>query len=83
MAFHSQGIHTHPIPMNLFKKNRVKVVEGLKQTKKIKNENSTYIIMKGGTDEEFNFYDTDTTKTTFRQESFFQYLVRANLFCYV
>ncbi|CRL02622.1 CLUMA_CG015786, isoform A [Clunio marinus] len=68
------GSHTHSIPVSLFKTNRAKVVKGLRETKKIKNEDSTYIILKGGSEDEFGFYDTDTTQTNFRQESYFQYL---------
>jgi hypothetical protein len=65
--FHSQGNETHKIPMKLFKGNRKRVVAALRDTKKIRNEDSTYIILKGGTEDEFGFYDTDTTSTTFRQ----------------
>ena len=67
------GSQTHEIPMSLFKGSRARVVEGLRATKKIQNKGSTYIILKGGTEAEFGFYDTDTTQTTFRQvrENFF------------
>lgn len=65
----SLGSQTHAIPLSLYKENRAKVVSALRDTKKIKNEASTYIILKGGTDAEYEFYDTDTNTTTFRQVS--------------
>lgn len=63
----SLGTHTHPIPVSLYKDNRNRVAAGLRETKKIKNESSAYIILKGGTEDEYGFYDTDTNQTTFRQ----------------
>lgn len=63
----SIGTQTHKIPITLFSDNRLRVVSALKGTKKIPNEDSSYIILKGGTEAEYGFYDTDTTKTTFRQ----------------
>lgn len=63
----SLGDQTHSIPLSLFKENRDRVVAAIRETKKIKNESSAYIILKGGTEDEFGFYDTDTTQTTFRQ----------------
>lgn len=59
---------THSIPLSLYKENREKVAKALIDTGKIKNESSTYLILKGGSEEEsFSFYDTDTNTTTFRQ----------------
>lgn len=63
----SLGTHTHPIPVSLYKTNREKVALSLRETKKIQHESSAYIILKGGTEDEFGFYDTDITQTTFRQ----------------
>lgn len=63
----SLSAKTHSIPLSLYKENRAKVAKALRETKKIKNESSTYLILKGGTDEEYGFYDTDTNSTTFRQ----------------
>lgn len=74
MSFHSQGSHTIEISMKMFKNNRKRVVQALKDTKKIKNEESTFVILQGGTEDAFGFYDTDINQTTFRQESYFQYL---------
>ncbi|XP_070503965.1 xaa-Pro dipeptidase [Chironomus tepperi] len=74
MSFHSQGSHTSQISMKMFRNNRNRVVQALKDTKKIKNEESTFVILQGGTDDAFGFYDTDTNQTAFRQESYFQYL---------
>lgn len=74
MAQHSLGDHTHKIPMSLFKNNRSRVAQALRETKKVQNESSTYIILEGGKEDSFGFYDTDTNQTTFRQESYFQYL---------
>ena len=74
MSFHSQGSHTAQISMKMFKNNRNRVVQALRDTKKIKNEQSTFVILQGGTEDAFGFYDTDITQTTFRQESYFQYL---------
>ena len=65
----SIGSQTHSIPLSLFKNNRNRVVAALKETKRIQNESSAYIILKGGTEDEFGFYDTDTNQTTFRQAS--------------
>lgn len=65
----SLGSHTHSIPMSLFKDNRARVLSALRDSKKIDSESSVYIILKGGTEAEFGFYDTDTTTTTFRQVS--------------
>jgi hypothetical protein len=66
----SLGTHTHQIPTTLYKENREKVAAALRQTKKLRNDGSTYLILKGGTEEDCGFYDTDTTQTTFRQVSF-------------
>lgn len=68
----SLGSQTHKIPVSLFKENRLRVASGLKDTRKIQNDESTYIILKGGTEDEYGFYDTDTTTTTFRQVSYKQ-----------
>lgn len=65
----SLGSQTHCIPLSLYKTNRDRVVSALRDTKKIKNEASAYIILKGGTEAEYGFYDTDTNTTTFRQVS--------------
>jgi hypothetical protein len=66
----SLGSETHQIPVSLYKDNRDRVAKALRDTKKIKNESSTYIILKGGTEDEYGFYDTDTSQTTFRQVRF-------------
>jgi hypothetical protein len=58
---------TYKIPLTLFKENRDRVCDSLRQTKKIQNESSSFIILQGGTEDQFGFYDTDTTMTTFRQ----------------
>lgn len=65
----SLGSHTHSIPNALYKGNRDRVASALRETKKIQNATSSYVILKGGTEDEFGFYDTDTTQTTFRQVS--------------
>ena len=58
---------THQIPLTLYKENREKVSNALRDTKKIQNESSTYLILKGGTENDYGFFDTDTDTTTFRQ----------------
>lgn len=63
----SLGENTHAIPLSMYKGNRSRVVSALRDTKRIKTESSTYVILKGGSEDEFAFYDTDTNKTTFRQ----------------
>lgn len=65
----SLGSETHAIPISLYKKNRDKVVGALRETGKIANVATAYLILKGGTEDEYGFYDTDTTQTTFRQVS--------------
>lgn len=65
----SLGENTHAIPLSMYKGNRSRVVSGLKDTKKVRNENSSYVILKGGTEDEFGFFETDTLKTPFRQVS--------------
>lgn len=65
----SLGSQTHSIPLSLFRDNRNRVAAALRATNQIKDAASTYIILKGGTEAEFEFYDTDTTQTTFRQAS--------------
>lgn len=74
MSFHSQGQHTYKIPMTLFRNNRMRVVEALKASGEVRDPTSTYILLQGGTSDAVGFYDTDTTQTTFRQESYFTYL---------
>lgn len=78
MSSQSLGDHTYKIPMSLFRNNRLKVVKALQETKKVQNESASYIIIEGGKEDSFGFYDTDTTQTTFRQESYFQYLFGVN-----
>ena len=63
------GAQTHAIPLSLFKDNRQRLVKALRESGKIKDASSTYVLLKGGTEDEFGFYDTDTTQTTFRQVS--------------
>lgn len=66
----SLGTHTHSIPSSLFKNNRTRVAKALRDSGTIKNEANSFIILKGGTEEEYGFYDTDTTQTTFRQVNY-------------
>lgn len=73
-AHHSQGVNTLEIPMQLFKNNRMRLVGALRATKQIQAEKSTWIFLEGGKADRFDLYDTDVTQTTFRQESYFQYL---------
>lgn len=85
MAFHQQGQNTLKISMQLFKNNRLRVIQALKETKKISNEASTYIFLQGGFEDAFGFYDTDINQTTFRQVntvvlSTFSEILQNNLF---
>lgn len=74
MSYNFQGEHTHKISMKMYRNNRNRVAQSLRDTGLIKSTNSTYVILQGGTEDAYGFYDTDTTTTTFRQESYFQYL---------
>lgn len=74
MAQFQMGPDTHAVPMKLFRKNREKLCEALRQDPTIATiykEKVIYVLLKGGTDVSFN--DTDISYQ-FRQESFFQYL---------
>lgn len=65
----SLGDQTYKIPLTLFQENRSRVCEALRHTKKIQNESTTFVMLQGGTEDQFGFYDTDTNMTTFRQVS--------------
>ncbi|XP_037817170.1 xaa-Pro dipeptidase-like [Lucilia sericata] len=69
MATFQMGPETHAVPMALFRKNREKVCNALRESKAV--EKGSFVLLEGGKDVSFN--DTDINYN-FRQESYFQYL---------
>jgi Xaa-Pro dipeptidase len=58
------GAHTHPIPMTLYEANRSKVVDALKQEKRLAS--NAAVLLQGG--DNVAHYDTDVDYV-FRQVS--------------
>ncbi|KAI8120324.1 hypothetical protein FF38_13435 [Lucilia cuprina] len=69
MATFQMGPETHAVPMSLFRKNREKVCNALRESQAV--EKGSFVLLEGGKDVSFN--DTDINYN-FRQESYFQYL---------
>ncbi|KAI5710569.1 hypothetical protein M8J75_009794 [Diaphorina citri] len=65
----SKGSHTHAVPLKLFALNRSRLVDALKNTKKI--QDNALVLLQGGSS--CPLYDTDVEYDVFRQESYFHW----------
>lgn len=61
----SKGSHTHAVPLKLFALNRSRLVDALKNTKKI--QDNALVLLQGGSS--CPLYDTDVEYDVFRQVS--------------
>jgi len=68
-AVYQMGPGTLAVPMQMFKDNRRRVVDKLKDINSL--DDKTFLLLQGGSDVSFNDTDIDHP---FRQESYFQYM---------